>query len=186
MPKKKTKKEYTPQQPSNQAPRCAAAGCKEAGEYRAPKSKDNINEYNWYCLEHIREVNKKWDFFAGMNADQIEEFRREAVTGHRPTWNRETRIGGRQAKLEDALYEFLHPGGKKPKPSSPAIPPKIRKALSLFDMEYPFTVKHLKGQYRILVKKYHPDVNKHDKNAEETFKRITDAYRVLCEHVKNL
>lgn len=185
MPRKKTKKDYSPQQPSNQAQPCAIAGCREAGEYKAPKSKDNIGDYEWYCLEHIREVNQKWDFFAGMNASQIEEFRKEAVTGHRPTWSRETRTRNSQARLQDALYEFLNPGSRRPREFSPSVPPRIRKALSLFDLEYPFTVKHLKSQYRMQVKKYHPDVNR-DKNAEEIFKRITDAYRILCEHVKNL
>lgn len=37
----------------------------------------------------------------------------------------------------------------------------------------------LKKAYRDLAKKYHPDVNKNDKNAEEKFKEINEAYTVL-------
>ena len=41
------------------------------------------------------------------------------------------------------------------------------------------TQKELKAAYRILAKKYHPDKNKGDINAEETFKKITQAYTTL-------
>jgi hypothetical protein len=39
----------------------------------------------------------------------------------------------------------------------------------------------LKKQYKKLVKKYHPDVNHEDKDAEEKFKRLTIAYQTLLQ-----
>jgi DnaJ-class molecular chaperone len=36
--------------------------------------------------------------------------------------------------------------------------------------------------YRELVKKYHPDVNRGNSRAEETFKKITRAYHHLLAH----
>ena len=41
------------------------------------------------------------------------------------------------------------------------------------------SVETLKKQYKKLVKKYHPDVNHDDKNAEEKFKQLTIAYKAL-------
>ena len=43
------------------------------------------------------------------------------------------------------------------------------------------TIAALKKQYKKLVKKYHPDVNREDKNAEEKFKQISAAYKALLE-----
>ena len=41
------------------------------------------------------------------------------------------------------------------------------------------TDETLKKQYKKLVKKYHPDVNRDDQNAEEKFKQLTIAYKAL-------
>ena len=37
------------------------------GEYRAPKGRERLNEYFWFCLNHVREYNKAWDYYAGMS-----------------------------------------------------------------------------------------------------------------------
>jgi len=42
----------------------------------------------------------------------------------------------------------------------------------------------IKKAYRSLAKKYHPDVNPDDKNAEEKFKEINEAYSVLSDPEK--
>src|SRR5436190_19068706 len=42
----------------------------------------------------------------------------------------------------------------------------------------------IKKAYRGLAKKYHPDVNKGDKSAEEKFKEISEAYETLSDSKK--
>ena len=42
----------------------------------------------------------------------------------------------------------------------------------------------VKRAYKELAKKYHPDINRHDKNAEEKFKEISEAYAVLSDDDK--
>ena len=51
---------------------CETPGCRLQGEYRAPRARDKLDEYRWFCLEHVRDYNKKWDYFAGL--DSVVEF----------------------------------------------------------------------------------------------------------------
>ena len=44
--------------------------------------------------------------------------------------------------------------------------------------------KEIKRAYRKLAKKYHPDTNPNDKDAEQRFKEVTEAYNVLSDTEK--
>lgn len=183
--KKRERKDFAPHIAADKAPSCNVEGCAQPGAYKAPKSREQIDEYEWFCLDHIRERNQKWDFFSGMKSDEIEAFIHDSVTGHRPTWSRESRLrdSNLHSALQDKLYEFMH-GSKPVKPATPRLPAKMRNALAVMDMTAPYTLKQLKSTYRVLVKKYHPDTNKGNKESEEKFKQVTVAYKYLLEQIK--
>ena len=69
---------------------CAAPGCDEPGEFRAPgahaPSFDGPGDYRWLCLEHVREFNAGYDWFEGMTPDEI-----LAAQSPIAGWERETR-----------------------------------------------------------------------------------------------
>src|SRR4051812_19480406 len=141
MPKKKQKAT-----PSNQP--CGAKDCKQPGEHKAPRSKNALHDYEWYCLEHVRERNRKWDFFAGMSRDEIEEFMRDAVTGHRPTWSREGQASQYWDALHEALDAFMESesvSGKKRLKATIHLNARVREALAAFDLDYPYDFSALKA-----------------------------------------
>ena len=53
---------------------CDWNNCNKIGEYKAPIEKDNSKDFRYLCLEHIREFNKNWNYFANMTDNQINEF----------------------------------------------------------------------------------------------------------------
>src|SRR5438105_3752278 len=63
---------------------CGKRECEGEGTFRVPRSRDRLDEHLWFCLQHAREHNETWDYFRGMNEADIEAFRVDAVTGHRP------------------------------------------------------------------------------------------------------
>ena len=53
--------------------KCEHSGCREAAKYRAPKSPDILDDYFWFCKEHIREYNLKWNFFDGSSEEELQK-----------------------------------------------------------------------------------------------------------------
>jgi len=166
---------------------CAHAGCVEEGAFRVPKSRERLNEHIWFCLIHAREHNESWDYFRGMSETEIERFRDEAVTGHRPTWP----IGKRTARMhnpygtlhfDDAFGTFPDEDGHKAK--TPRRPERqvTRLQMQAFDtlnLEPSATLIEIKARYKELVKRFHPDANGGDRGAEERLKQVIKAYGVL-------
>lgn len=165
---------------------CDHPDCTNEGEYRAPKSRLHVEEgkpserYYHFCLQHVREYNKRWDYFAQMSMDEIDRFQRDAVVGHRKT----KPISGRNQNLffntKDAWFFGINIDHIKPTEApKPKLTKPQRTALALLALNYPFTQAQLKARYRMLAKKHHPDANGGDTKAEEIFKDITESYRIL-------
>ena len=65
---------------------CSNPGCKEAGLYPAPKSRDNLREYLYFCINCIKQFNKSWNYFDGLDEKELEVEIRKSVTWDRPSW----------------------------------------------------------------------------------------------------
>ena len=65
---------------------CEHEGCQEAGQYRAPKAPDVLDEYRWFCKDHVREYNAKWSFFEGKTEAEM-----NAQNSKDKVWERETK-----------------------------------------------------------------------------------------------
>ncbi|MEQ9640118.1 MAG: J domain-containing protein [Alphaproteobacteria bacterium] len=161
--------------------RCQAPGCAAEAEHRAPRSRTNLNEYVWFCLEHVRAYNQRWNYFQGMTDDDIAKYQRDAVTGHRPTWRMSDRAKAEALAggVGDVFGLF---GGEAAAPEPPQarhIPKHVRKAMDELGLEGRPDLQQIKMRYKQLVKRYHPDANGGDRSVEERFKAITAAYRTL-------
>jgi curved DNA-binding protein CbpA len=168
--------------------KCDSDRCNEKGEYRAPKSRIMLNEYFYFCLKHIKEYNKSWDFYKGMSVDQIENSMRNDTVWDRPSWplkgnyknvfdefNRYTDdfIKNEDDKVNDNYF--------KNKLLDETLNIEDTKALNDLGLEMPISLEKIKKNYKKLVKIFHPDVNGNNKNAEEKFKQINESYKLLLK-----
>ena len=165
---------------------CDAAGCSVEAEHRAPKSPGRLNDYFWFCLEHVRVYNKSWNFYANMSDDQVEDAIRRATTWERPSWRFGTRKNdGRffdpsMFKDDFGLFDEDGPGGvggaqqERQKSNSPEA-----RACAVMGLSPPVTLEEVKTRYKQLAKLNHPDRNGGDKEAEERLKLINEAYTTL-------
>jgi hypothetical protein len=158
-------------------------GCEAMGEYRAPKSRRTLNDYWWFCLDHVRAYNSTWDYYKGMSPGEIEAQLRADTAWQRPSWPL-GRIGKTSTWDEDLLRDPLHvlsAGRVKrgPAPSSQQIPPELREPLATLGLSWPTTLDAVKTRYKELAKRHHPDVHGGDRAAEERLKTINLAYAAL-------
>jgi hypothetical protein len=158
---------------------CAHRDCLADGEYRAPKSRDRLNEYIWFCLEHVRDYNKSWNYYEGMDSDTIELHIRQDTVWQRPSWpmGQWGALGGARASIHDGFGFFHEPSGARERRPEPRTPEE--RALATLDLEMPVTLAEIKIRYKILAKQLHPDANGGDKAAEERLKHINLAYSTL-------
>ncbi len=167
--------------------RCQAPGCAEDGVHRAPVARDRLTEYYWFCAEHVRRYNLAWDYFAGMNEQEIERQRRFDTVWQRPSWPF-GRFGERAAghsgggadyRVHDS-FGFFSEGPAGARETGAARPQTAeQKALALLDLEEPVSFADVKARYMALVKQLHPDANGGDTEAEERLKIVNQAYGAL-------
>ena len=168
--------------------RCDAPGCPGHGEFRAPRSRERLTDYYWFCLDHVRAYNAHWNYYAGMSEAEVERQIRADTTWQRPTWPLGVRSAYRRAegpRLDWGAFSSdgwdaerlrgAHNGdGRKPRPGSAE-----EEALAVLDLEPPVTRDAIKSRYKTLVKMHHPDANGGSKDSEERFKVINQAYSTL-------
>jgi len=158
---------------------CAWNGCLEEGLYKAPLGRHALREYIWFCLDHIRAYNQRWDYFAGMSASEIDAHRREDVTWHRPTW----RLGGPMTaadengcRINDPFGIFGDDGPASAAHREPPLDAKTRDMMRVLELQTGFSEHELKTRYKALAKRHHPDLNGGSKQSEDTLKRLNEAY----------
>jgi hypothetical protein len=156
---------------------CDSPGCMQKGEYRAPKNRE-LTEYYRFCLDHVREYNSHWDYFAGMSTGQIESQIRKATVWERPSWPMGNWRAHEQNLRDHVMHEFFSDGDAETH-HAPPMPRAEREALDMLELTAPVTFVAIKAQYRMLVKRHHPDANGGSPEAEERFKSINQAFAVL-------
>jgi hypothetical protein len=168
-------------------PVCEWSGCKETATNRAPKGKQNDNEYWRFCLEHVRQYNQSYNFFKGMNDADVLAYQKDAITGHRPTWKMGT--GKRQARPDfhglgggaDPFSLFGEGARTEQKKQSEKrqIRNAERKALGTLGLEVGATAHQVKMRFKELVKRHHPDANGGDRSTEDRLIEIIQSYNYL-------
>ena len=180
---------------------CEAPGCKEEGQFPAPKSRRWANERYHFCLEHVREYNKAWNYFEGMTPGAVERDRLAAMTWDRPTWRfgeqgrdraekRANAFSGSAFKDSFGFFEKEERDEAEIRARDTrrllrSLPPEYRQAFETLEIQPPVSAAELKSHYKDLVRKLHPDLNQDDPTAEEKMKAVNAAYSLVRDIIEN-
>jgi DnaJ-domain-containing protein 1 len=178
-------------------PTCEWKGCAEPGLYPAPKGRAREGEYHRFCLDHVRQYNKGYNYFAGMPDEDVARHQKDDVIGHRPTWF----VGVNSSARKRAAYAHERrngfswrfatqdpfglfgsgqtseskPNGEPPRPLRRAE----RKCLRQLSLEEGATKAEIKARFKDLVKRHHPDLNRGDRRSEDKLREVIQAYNYL-------
>ncbi len=159
---------------------CAWPGCEAEGAFRAPRSKDSLRDYQWLCLDHVREFNRAWDYFRGMTSDDIDRHRRDDVVWHRPTWR--TAVQGCGPRIHDPLGlldGLADLETERRPPPTRRLETETERMLGRLGLDATAVLTDVKQRYKQLAKRLHPDLHGGDRRAEERLKLINEAYTYL-------
>jgi|TARA_X000000950_G_scaffold189263_1_gene228840 hypothetical protein len=164
-------------QKENNPRSCYNPDCKELGIYPAPKSKENLREYLYFCINCIREFNKSWNYFEGLNEQELEIEIRKSTTWNRPSWKFGTK--NLNYDFEKAFRQF---NDQKKLDENKNVSKKIKDAFNLLDLDLNSTPDEIKRRYKNLAKKWHPDVQQNETNHNKNkFIDITNAYKTILD-----
>lgn len=170
---------------------CAHPGCPEPGEFRAParfgqrSGLDGPGDWQWLCLEHVREFNQRYDWFKKMTQEEI-----EAAQAPYAGWATETRAFTRTGVDSPPKWADFHDPleaisarfqGRMPKQRADGktLSPEDRKALKTLGLGEDADRQSLRRRYLELVRKYHPDRNGGNRSHEKALQDAIAAYTHL-------
>jgi hypothetical protein len=171
---------------------CDWAGCDKPGAHRAPQGRGREGDYWRYCIDHVREYNANYNYFAGLADDAVMSYQKDALTGHRPTWrmgmNASRRAGGPSGAgdgftLHDphGFFDGVSAGGqpRAEVPEARTIRNAERKAFEELGLEQDATAVEIKARFKLLVKRHHPDSHGGDRAYEDRLRAVIQAYNYL-------
>ena len=166
---------------------CDHPDCEERGLYRAPKSPDDLDDYYWFCKEHVRAYNLKWNFFDGSTEEEM-----TAQMDKDRVWERETKPFRQSAEERawarlgvDDPHQVLgdnatrNPG--KSVTGTRRLPPTERRAIEILDAKDHWTKTEVRKAYKALIKVLHPDMNGGDRSHEEQLQEVVWAWDQIRE-----
>jgi len=177
-------------------PLCEWEGCDRPGGYRAPKGRHHEGQYFHFCLDHVRDYNKSYNYFAGMKADDIDAYQKASATGHRPTWQMGAKRGTREGASADSashssgwtrgfrdMFGFFGAAAagteREAEPERRPVRNLERRSFAALDLEGHEPKQEIKARFKALVKLHHPDANGGDRSSEDRLREIIQAYNHL-------
>ena len=171
---------------------CAEPGCDQPGEFRAPPLEgpggaEGPPRFRWFCLDHVRAFNARYNFFDGMTADEIHHAQRPLAG-----WERETRAFARAGADHPPRWaDFSDPldaigarfrermANERQRADGKPLSGADRRALKVLGLDQDADRKGLRQRYSELVRKFHPDRNGGDRSMEKALQEVIAAYQHL-------
>ena len=165
---------------------CDKEGCDKPGKFRAPKAPDVLDDFFWFCQDHVREYNNHWNFFQGTTEAEL-----NAQQSKDKVWERHTKpMGDPEARawarlgIEDPHQVLGVNATQNPGRSAAAgrrLPATERRAIEVLEAKDSWSKADIRKAYKKLIKVLHPDMNGGDRSQEEQLQEVVWAWEQVKE-----
>ena len=149
--------------------------------------RDREGQYFCFCLDHVREYNATYNYFNGMSDEAVAAYQREALVGHRPTWNMGVNragkghredggepVGDPLGNIHGRAADARSTAARRPRYSAATV-----QGLAMLGLDESADRVSVRARYKELVKRLHPDSNGGDRSSEDRLREIIRAYKFL-------
>lgn len=181
---------------------CMEKGCSKKGTHPAPLSNNDIKQYVWLCISHIRKYNRNWNYYKGKPIQEVENDIRSKMDGGYPTWDFFS-LGNSsryKVKTNPQFYDDLFFANKSTNKSSSSsktsngnntnkdefVPSNNdeENAIKVLDLSAPISFEDINKRFKEIAKSCHPDkTSGQDAKKREllqvTLQKASNAYSVL-------
>jgi curved DNA-binding protein CbpA len=181
------KKPASQSEPSG--PKCQWDGCQKSGTHRAPVGRDAEGLYLLFCLEHVKEYNKGYNFATDLSDAEIARYQREATTGSRQTFgtgvSQSTEIPipstarSGSAKALNARKNAAQRQAQKADLQIRKLKVLEAKAFETLGLSPDATPQEIRSRYKERLKMHHPDANQGNRISEDDLRASIEAHKIL-------
>jgi curved DNA-binding protein CbpA len=170
-------------------PKCQWDGCENTGRHRAPVGRGAEGLYLLFCLDHVREYNKRYDFVSGPSDAEIARFQREAAAGSRETLGSSVSQAAEpplpstarsgSAKAVNARKTAQQRQIQRAELKARKLKVLEAKAMETLGLPEDASPEQIRRRYRDRLKMHHPDANQGDRAAEGELMAVIQAHKIL-------
>ena len=162
---------------------CDHPKCNCPGLYRAPKSASQLDDYYWFCEQHVREYNSKWNFFEDPGEELKIDVEKKSYVGSVEEQRKVRKQKAWQRHGINDPLELLGSKGTIRKENGDSILARLtadeRRAVQILDVEASWSKAKIRQQYKSLVKIYHPDQNGGFRDEEDRLQMVLWAWNKI-------
>jgi hypothetical protein len=182
---------------------CEHKNCDSPGAYRAPLAADRLDEFRWFCLDHVREYNRSWNFYQDWSDEDVEAQIRSDGVWDRPTWSfrdqTKSPVGMHPHQEGNAWRRFgfqdpmsvlgdnatINPAAREQEKQTSAarrmrrLPANERRAIGVLGVDPGVPKTEMRKAFRALVKSLHPDMNDGSRDEEARLTEVLWAWEQI-------
>ncbi len=181
------KKAPTRSEPSG--PKCHWDGCERTGQHRAPIGQESEGRFFMFCMEHVKEYNKGYNYSSALSSPEVARYQKEAATGARKALGStvtepteaplpSTARSG-SAKAVNARKSAEQRQAQKAEMQKRKLRVLEAKAFEVLGLSEDATPEEIRARYKERLKMLHPDANGGDRNSERDLQASIEAHKIL-------